>query len=517
MNREVTFLGHSGAAVRLGEIVLVFDCESGTLPDPVMIGAGQMVFFASHGHSDHFNAGIFEYGHNRRGVQYVLSQDIREELVRQKEKEKGLEIHWVEPRQSYEISMGEEKMQIRTLLSTDAGVAYLVTFRETVIYHAGDLNCWTWPGETEAYRENERAMYEQEIDSIEGIHTDIAFVPLDPRLEDNYRDAMDYFMKKVDAPAIWPIHMWGKLDWIDKYTETLPEEERQRIRRIESVDQCFPLGPRSIEVLLSRDETVFSWMTYYMDGGGLTHASITLDADAEFYYSFNMKGFKREYKTSLKRRPRDMVRFKLSVTEEQYQSLKELIGEMEADRGKYKYDRVGVMMRLLKLPHSGENDNLYYCSEFVAEMLDESGIIKMKELPGRMTPNDIGLVLGSSDKLESITVEPGLVSRPAEAVGSAADKLDKGKDILIDFTAGNLEKVKGIPLVPPVLIRVGDSAIEKTETAFDAASGLARKIEGGIQELPENLADKTYGLLNKASEKLETATDFLKSLKDFRF
>ena len=34
--------------------------------------------------------------------------------------------------------------KIRTLRSTDEGVAYLVSYRGKRIYHAGDLNWWHW-------------------------------------------------------------------------------------------------------------------------------------------------------------------------------------------------------------------------------------------------------------------------------------------------------------------------------------------------------------------------------------
>ena len=44
-------------------------------------------------------------------------------------------------------------MKIRTLRSTDEGVAFFVRFKEMTIFHAGDLNWWHWEDESEAYNE----------------------------------------------------------------------------------------------------------------------------------------------------------------------------------------------------------------------------------------------------------------------------------------------------------------------------------------------------------------------------
>ena len=42
---------------------------------------------------------------------------------------------------------GDGAVRIRTLKSTDEGVAFLVEAEGKSIYHAGDLNWWYWEGE----------------------------------------------------------------------------------------------------------------------------------------------------------------------------------------------------------------------------------------------------------------------------------------------------------------------------------------------------------------------------------
>ena len=51
-------------------------------------------------------------------------------------------ITFVQPLKHYEI----DDMEIRTLRSTDAGVAFLIHAEDKYIYHAGDLNLWKWDG-----------------------------------------------------------------------------------------------------------------------------------------------------------------------------------------------------------------------------------------------------------------------------------------------------------------------------------------------------------------------------------
>ena len=114
----------------------------------------------------------------------------------------------------------EEGIKVATLCSTDQGVAFLVTAEGKSIYHAGDLNNWYWPEESKSGNERMERDYKKEIDKIEGRHFDIAFVPLDPRLEEGYGYGMDYFLKKVDAERVFPMHMWEKYDVTERYKKT---------------------------------------------------------------------------------------------------------------------------------------------------------------------------------------------------------------------------------------------------------------------------------------------------------
>ena len=75
---------------------------------------------------------------------------------------------------------------MRTLKSTDEGVAFLIRIGERIIYHAGDLNWWHWEEESPRYNKLMMQRYQREIEKLEGRHIDVAFVPADPRQGEQY-------------------------------------------------------------------------------------------------------------------------------------------------------------------------------------------------------------------------------------------------------------------------------------------------------------------------------------------
>ena len=137
---KVTFICHSSFCVELKKSVLVFDYYGeGRIPE---VPAGCSVFFLnSHSHQDHFKREILKLREQYPEAEYILSRDVR-----LRPEEKGEWIHSVKAREEYEI----KGLRIRTLRSTDQGVAFVVEAEGKRIYHAGDLNWWHWEGEDKA-------------------------------------------------------------------------------------------------------------------------------------------------------------------------------------------------------------------------------------------------------------------------------------------------------------------------------------------------------------------------------
>ncbi len=193
---EIIYLNHSGFLVDTGKTVLIFDyyTENGALDclDLKKFEGKDIYVFASHEHADHFDRRILSWN----GVTYLFSKEIR----------------CPKSDQMYFFKSGEHRnigaLQVHTLRSTDSGVAFVVEVDGKKIYHAGDLNWWHWEGESEAYNKTMARAYQKEIDSLRDIAIDVAFVPLDPRQEDQYSLGLDYFCKTVSVKTVFPMHFW---------------------------------------------------------------------------------------------------------------------------------------------------------------------------------------------------------------------------------------------------------------------------------------------------------------------
>ena len=221
---KVTYLNHSGVLVEFKDYYCIFDYYRGELP--LLDKKKEVIVFCSHCHEDHYNPLIFDLL-DERGLNYrtVLANDISDEKRLLK-----IKHSFVESNQSYQLDGG---LQVETLLSNDSGVAFIVRSDEGIIYHSGDLNDWYWEGEPEEDNLELRTIYHSEIGRIRGRHFDLAFVPLDPRLEMHYADGLLYFLENVDCDAVYPIHYWGDPSVIQRFITEYPEYQ-SRIRNTEA-------------------------------------------------------------------------------------------------------------------------------------------------------------------------------------------------------------------------------------------------------------------------------------------
>ena len=145
---------------------------------------------------------------------------------------------------------------------------------------------------------------------------------------------------------------------------------------------------KKIVVLLTRYSDRISNFVYHVAGHGYTHASLGLEEQPEVFYSFNYKGFCVE--TLEKHRRRGVEKSMLcevEISEEAYQNIHKQIRQFEKHRAELNYTRVGVAFCLLHLPFRWKGH--YFCSQFVAEMLQSSGAVRMKKKPELYLPNHL--------------------------------------------------------------------------------------------------------------------------------
>lgn len=245
---KVTFIHHSCFCVEIGDRAFVFDYFRGDKIPEYSFG-GKMPEFprekeiyvcASHQHRDHFDLEVLSWKETYPNIRYILSKDIRlgENYLLKHHLDPGIKerVHVVKSNDCLEL----DGMKVETLASTDAGVAFLVTYEGEVVYHAGDLNWWHWEGEDPLFHQYQEKTYKRQIDRLRGRQIDTAFVVMDPRLGEAVFWGIDYFMEQVQAKHVVPMHLWQQYDLVKQY-RARPESEafRQRIAVVEQEKQVF--------------------------------------------------------------------------------------------------------------------------------------------------------------------------------------------------------------------------------------------------------------------------------------
>lgn len=275
---KITHIFHSGFLAELEKSILLFDWYTGPLPD---LSPDKTLFvFCSHSHGDHYSPKIWELQKKHADVIYILDEGIAD-AARHPE----AMIVYVSPHKVYRIwpdrtvsvspwdidlrdsadtsarnkdsgntsalkkdyadtsalnekagqksgltdsSPQEPVITIRTLISTDMGVAFYVETEGKRIYHAGDLNVWFWNDEPmeDNIASEKKCREEMQLlaDAIrpacaeersgqakeESRLLDAAFVPLDPRLEEHAPRCMAAFMEILGAGIVFPMHYWER-------------------------------------------------------------------------------------------------------------------------------------------------------------------------------------------------------------------------------------------------------------------------------------------------------------------
>lgn len=230
---KITYIHHSAFLVETKSAVLLFDYFEGALPE---VPADKPLYvFSSHRHGDHFSEVIFELAEKHEAIQFVLSSDIWRKRVPEKLRDCTV---FLKPDEVW----ADDLLQVETYRSTDEGVAFWCKVDGKNIYHAGDLNHWYWEGEDEQWNRDMTKAYRAEIEKMRGRKADVAFLPLDPRLEQWFYLGIDDWMQVADADVIVPMHFWEQFDVTQRLKSLeCSKEYRDRILEINEKGQPFSI------------------------------------------------------------------------------------------------------------------------------------------------------------------------------------------------------------------------------------------------------------------------------------
>ena len=210
---KIDYLGHSGFFVENESSMLLFDYYYGDLSFlEEKLDEKPLFVFSSHAHGDHFNPEIFTIVNKHKKTRYHLSFDIKGKPT----VPNNLNIQYLDVDRTYEI---EDLGIVKTLQSTDEGVAFLIKTSDETLFYAGDLHWWDWPGEDPDWLTEQETVFKREIGKIKNESIDIAFAVLDSRLEDNYAKGMTHILSELHPRYVLPMHFWDDRSVVERFKE----------------------------------------------------------------------------------------------------------------------------------------------------------------------------------------------------------------------------------------------------------------------------------------------------------
>lgn len=239
MKREkITYLFNSGFIYEDERDIFVFDYyaplqgNTDVVQDYIEKASPEkkITVFVSHGHHDHYSREIFRWRDSGRNIRYIISSDVTDALSHRDDDTEFLDRDNLK---GLRLSSGAI---VRTFGSTDIGISFLVSTREKTIFHSGDLNWWDWGDEDS---EEEAAAMERDFKNIvgdlkeflKGRNLDLAFFPVDPRLEERaYKGAL-YFIEQISPLKLIPMHFGDKFQ-VCEYLKNLCSDKKTLIGAI---------------------------------------------------------------------------------------------------------------------------------------------------------------------------------------------------------------------------------------------------------------------------------------------
>ncbi|MDR1831952.1 MAG: MBL fold metallo-hydrolase [Fusobacteriaceae bacterium] len=239
---KILFVNHSCFIVESESGILIFDFyklpwqkNKEFSPEQVLDSGKKLFVFASHGHEDHYSAKIMAWDNGKRDITFILSDDITTTA----EKENRLIVG-----ENRELTAGP--LQIRTFGSSDLGVSFLVRVDGKTLFHAGDLNWWHWDEETPDERKYAEDLFKGIVKQIreyvkkEKIAMDVAFFPVDGRLDYAWSWGGEYFIREFHPKIFVPMHFWKNFQLTQSFSD--------HMMNLQSTTRCVVLH-HNIETL----------------------------------------------------------------------------------------------------------------------------------------------------------------------------------------------------------------------------------------------------------------------------
>ena len=201
---------HSGFSIHSEDTLLIFDYwrgDNGELPpesqitEPFLRRFRRVIVFISHEPPDHMDPIVFSWREIKDlDITYLVSSDMPV----------GTRGKRMAPRDTLTLA---DDLTVTAYDSTDLGVSFLVDFRGTRFFHAGDLNFWHWRDESTMQEIDEAEQeFQAAVRPLCDQAIDVAFFPVDPRLGTMFEAGANYFILSVKPRLLIPMHYFRRSD-----------------------------------------------------------------------------------------------------------------------------------------------------------------------------------------------------------------------------------------------------------------------------------------------------------------
>ena len=227
---KIKYIFNSGFIIEDEENIFIIDAiKKFKLENPM----NKKVFFlVTHSHGDHFNPFIFNY--KADNVYYILSDDIRMN-------DTDKHLFMLKPYMMLNI----HGVTIKTLGSTDRGVSFLIKSGSKTYFHSGDLNWWHWKNDDIEVQKREETDYKNEIKKLKKYLKDdiidIAFIPVDRRLEEFCTLAIDFFLSEIPTLTAFPMHFGVNYEYIEDLDPVIKKYDNINIKIIYNKNDKFEI------------------------------------------------------------------------------------------------------------------------------------------------------------------------------------------------------------------------------------------------------------------------------------
>lgn len=218
---KLTYIYHDCFVFETERLIFVFDfwkdpySENKGLPYFLEVAdkSKTLVVFVSHHHKDHYSKQIFEWFQYFRKTRYILSKDTAKycrHIIKPGSIYSGIKPNFEDivvlgPEQNFKT----DDFEIKAFDSTDIGNSYVLTVDGKSIFHAGDLNAWTWREESDMEEIDEiTKRYKEILKSVKNFFTrfDIVMFPVDPRMRSGFYEGAKLFNEEFMTSYFFPMH-----------------------------------------------------------------------------------------------------------------------------------------------------------------------------------------------------------------------------------------------------------------------------------------------------------------------